>query len=186
MWTPVRLNNSKTFEYGFGWGFGRVNGHRIIEHGGAWQGFTSYIARYVDDQTTIIVLDNLAGGNAGRIAHQVAELYNPNLARKPIEDKEPQVTGLVRELLQKLTEGSADQNQFAAALKAEFFPARAERLSRLLKSLGTLNRFQLVERTDKDGDRAYGYELLFQNGQRVFRLTLSNENKITEIALSDF
>lgn len=90
MWTPVRLNNSKAADYGFGWSLGQVNGHRIIEHGGAWQGFTSYIARYVDDKITVIVLDNLAGGNAGKIARHVAALYNPELARSAIEDKEPQ------------------------------------------------------------------------------------------------
>src|SRR3989475_13312300 len=41
MWTPVKLNGGKTQDYGFGWGFGAVNGHHIIEHGGAWQGFKS-------------------------------------------------------------------------------------------------------------------------------------------------
>src|SRR6185295_17960560 len=110
MWTPVKLNNNKAADYGFGWSLGQVNGHRIIEHGGAWQGFTSYIARYVDDKITVIVLDNLAGGNAGKIAHHVAAIYNPELTRKAIEDKEPQVTAFARDLLEKLTEGTADPN----------------------------------------------------------------------------
>ena len=60
MWTPVILNDKKTADYGFGWSFSKINGHRAIEHGGAWQGFTSYILRYVDDKLTVIVLDNLA------------------------------------------------------------------------------------------------------------------------------
>src|SRR5215813_5643333 len=80
MWTPVKLNDGKTQQYGFGWGFGNARGHRIIEHGGAWQGFTTYIARYVDDKLTIIVLTNLAGANPGRIAHGVAGFYNAALA----------------------------------------------------------------------------------------------------------
>jgi hypothetical protein len=37
-----------------------------------WQGFTSYIGRYVDDKVTVIVLDNLTGGNAGKIGRHVA------------------------------------------------------------------------------------------------------------------
>jgi len=89
MWTPVKLNSGKTQQYGFGWGFGEVRGHKIIEHGGAWQGFTSHIARYVDDKLTIIVLVNRAGGNPGTIAHGIAGLINPELA--PPERKEARV-----------------------------------------------------------------------------------------------
>src|SRR5215813_9193372 len=89
MWTPVKLNDGKTQQYGFGWGFGNARGHRIIEHGGAWQGFTTYIARYVDDKLTIIVLTNLAGANPGKIAHGIAGLYNAELA--PIEHTVHQV-----------------------------------------------------------------------------------------------
>jgi len=185
MWTPVRLNNNRTADYGFGWSLGQVNGHRIIEHGGAWQGFTSYIARYVDDKITIIVLDNLAGGNAGKIARHVAAIYNPELARKAIEDKEPQVTALAKDLLGKLTEGAADSNLFTPEARTFFFPARAARVAGLLKSLGTLNKMQLVERTDKNEYRVYGYELSFQNGTRFFRLSLTKENKITELVLFD-
>jgi CubicO group peptidase (beta-lactamase class C family) len=89
MWTSVILNNGKTQQYGFGWGFNDVRGHKIIEHGGAWQGFTSHIARYVDDKLTIIVLVNRAGGNPGAIAHGIAGLIDPELA--PPERKEARV-----------------------------------------------------------------------------------------------
>ncbi len=89
MWTPVKLNNGKTKQYGFGWAFEDVRGHKIIEHGGAWQGFTSHIARYVDDKLTVIVLVNRAGANPGAIAHGIAGLYNPELA--PPERKEARV-----------------------------------------------------------------------------------------------
>jgi CubicO group peptidase (beta-lactamase class C family) len=185
MWTAVRLNNNKTTDYGFGWSLGLVNGHHIVEHGGAWQGFTSYIARYVDDKITVIVLDNLAGANAGKIARHVAAIYNPELARKAIEDKEPQVTAFARHLLEKLTQSTAEANLFTPDAHTEFFPARAERIARLLKSLGTLNKIQLVERSDKDEYRVYGYDLFFQNGRRYFRLSLTKENKIAEMLTQD-
>jgi len=89
IWTPVKLNDGKTRPYGFGWAFDDVRGHKLIEHGGAWQGFTSHIARYVDDKLTIIVMTNRAGANPGLIAHGVAGLYNPDLT--PVEHKEAQV-----------------------------------------------------------------------------------------------
>lgn len=87
MWTPVKLNNGKAQQYGFGWGFDEVRGHKIIEHGGAWQGFTSHISRYVDDKLTVIVLANLAGANPKTIATGIAGLYNSELtppARKEV------------------------------------------------------------------------------------------------------
>ncbi len=85
MWTPVRLNDGKAAEYGFGWEVTKVNGHRLIEHGGAWQGFTTQISRYVDDKFTVIVLTNLDSEHSrpDKIAHAVAALYIPALAPTP-------------------------------------------------------------------------------------------------------
>jgi CubicO group peptidase (beta-lactamase class C family) len=83
MWTPVKLNNGKTQAYGFGWSFGEIKGHKIIEHGGAWQGFTTFIARYVDDKLSVIVLTNLAGADPGKIAHGIAGFYNSELNPQP-------------------------------------------------------------------------------------------------------
>jgi CubicO group peptidase (beta-lactamase class C family) len=85
MWSAVRLSNGKTAPYGFGWDVTEVNGHRLIEHGGAWQGFTTQISRYVDDRFTVIVLTNLDSEHSqpDRIAHDVAALYNPALTPAP-------------------------------------------------------------------------------------------------------
>ncbi|HXU39930.1 MAG TPA: serine hydrolase [Blastocatellia bacterium] len=89
MWTPVKLNNGNTRPYGFGWAFGDVGGHKVIEHGGAWQGFTSHIARYVDERLTVIVLTNRAGANPGTIAHGIEALYNSEPI--PAKHKEAQL-----------------------------------------------------------------------------------------------
>jgi CubicO group peptidase (beta-lactamase class C family) len=79
MWTPVKLNDGKTFPYGFGWALGNVHGHRLIEHGGSWQGFKSQISRYVDDKLTVVVFANQARANPAKLAHGVAAIYNPEL-----------------------------------------------------------------------------------------------------------
>jgi CubicO group peptidase (beta-lactamase class C family) len=184
MWTPVRLNNNKTYPYGFGWGVTQINGHRLIEHGGAWQGFTTYIGRYVDDKVTVIALDNLAGANPGKIARHVAALYNADLGRRAIPDNEPQVTALVKDLLQQFREGTADENLFTREARADVFPARAERMARLLKFLGPVSKIELAERA-QEGERTYGYQLTFQNGTRFFRVTLTTDNKISDLAFID-
>jgi CubicO group peptidase (beta-lactamase class C family) len=77
MWTPAKLNNGKpnSDHYGFGWFIEEKHGRRVIAHGGAWQGFKTHIARYVDDKLTVVVLANLAEADPGKIADHVAELY---------------------------------------------------------------------------------------------------------------
>ena len=81
MWTPVKLNNGTTAPYGFGWGISKTDfGHRVLEHGGAWQGFASYIALYPDDRLSVAALCNRAGARAGYIAKSVAGFYVPALA----------------------------------------------------------------------------------------------------------
>jgi len=86
MWTPVTLNSGKTHPYGFGWFVVDVRGHRLIHHGGSWQGFHCDIQRYVDDKLTIIGFDNLTQSNLEKIIRGVAAIYNPEL--KPAPPKE--------------------------------------------------------------------------------------------------
>ena len=81
MWTPFVLNDDQPNKdgYGFGWFIGNTNGHRVIEHEGAWQGFNTNISRYVDDGLTVVVLTNLEGAHPDEITHHVAQLLIPTL-----------------------------------------------------------------------------------------------------------
>jgi CubicO group peptidase (beta-lactamase class C family) len=77
IWTPVKLNDGKTYPYGFGWDLAPKNGHRAVSHDGAWQGFTMSISRYVEDRLTVIVMTNLDENNARpeKIVEDVAAIY---------------------------------------------------------------------------------------------------------------
>jgi CubicO group peptidase (beta-lactamase class C family) len=77
MWTPVKFKNGQPNKdgYGFGWFISEKKGHRIIGHDGAWQGFKSAIARYVNDQLTVVALANLEQAKPEDIATHVAEMY---------------------------------------------------------------------------------------------------------------
>jgi CubicO group peptidase (beta-lactamase class C family) len=85
MWTPFRLNDGAPNKrgYGFGWVIGDVNGHRVIEHEGAWQGFTTNISRYTDDTLTVVVLTNQGAADPDVITHHVASLLIPALRPQP-------------------------------------------------------------------------------------------------------
>src|SRR5262249_40311225 len=159
MWSPVQLNDGKTFPYGFGWSLGEVRGHHIIEHGGAWQGFKSQIARYVDDKLTVVVFANLAQANPARIAHGVAAIYNPDLAPvppKPIEDKQPEVTTLARDILQKAAAGKLEPGPFAPENWAQTTRV-APQIAEFLKPYGPLSGLELIERSEQQGNQAYRY-----------------------------
>jgi CubicO group peptidase (beta-lactamase class C family) len=110
MWTPTRLNNGTTFPYGFGWFLGDQRGHTNIWHSGQWQGFSTYIGRYVDDRLTVVALCNLGSGNAGGIARAVAGLYQPALLpptlMRPRPDPDPQRTRRLLSFLADLGTGS--------------------------------------------------------------------------------
>jgi CubicO group peptidase (beta-lactamase class C family) len=60
--------------YGYGWVIARHAGHRIIEHSGGTYGFSSYLARYPDDQITVIVLSNLDITNPTSIGGALADI----------------------------------------------------------------------------------------------------------------
>ncbi len=187
MWTPVKLNNGKTYPYGFGWDVREVNGHKCIEHGGSWQGFTTYISRYIDDKLTVVVLTNLDSEHSrpAEIVHGVAGLYVPALTPpplpKPIEDKEPQVTSLFRDVLKEIGEGKADPAAFTDEARKQLFPDRIKSLQSNLEEFGLPKSVELLERKDDGGLRSYRYLLTFENGLVLFQvLKLTPEGKIAE------
>lgn len=77
MWTPVTLNNGNTYPYGFGWCVKTQAGYHIVEHDGAWQGFTMSIARFLDQGLTVVVMTNLDENNSNpaKIVADVAKIY---------------------------------------------------------------------------------------------------------------
>lgn len=91
MWTPVKTKDGKSHPYGFGWGLGKINGRLRQHHGGAWQGFSTFIDRYPDDQVTVIVLMNCApailpisyGARPGDLARGILQLTSPELVPQP-------------------------------------------------------------------------------------------------------
>lgn len=129
-WTPVRLTNGTTAPYGFAWETDSVNGHWVVEHSGAWQGFTTHIARYPDDHLGVVVLTNCACGDPTRVAHDLAALYLPVLRRAaepPLAVQDPAVASRVSRALGALRAGSPDTATFTAAALRRWSPeARAE------------------------------------------------------------
>jgi CubicO group peptidase (beta-lactamase class C family) len=183
MWTIAKLNNGQPNDsnYGFAWDINSINGHRLIEHGGAWQGFTTHIARYVDDKLTVVVLTNLDSEHSspGRIAHEVAGLYNPKLAPPaPIEDKEPQVTAFFQSVMQKIAAEKADPNDFAPEVRAQWFPDLVKGWAKHTTHLGPMKSAELLERKQDSDRRECTYRATFDSLKIVYCMTLNPNNQI--------
>jgi CubicO group peptidase (beta-lactamase class C family) len=73
--TPVRFDDGEKYGYGFGWRLGEHMGRRRVAHAGGWVGFSTFIARYVNDRFSVIVLTNLEDADAEALANAIAGIY---------------------------------------------------------------------------------------------------------------
>lgn len=77
--TPVRLNDGKTYAYGFGW-FVDSTG-LVLSHTGGWVGFLNEIIRDTGRRQTVIVLSSGTDGTVHRYVKAILAGKNPELPR---------------------------------------------------------------------------------------------------------
>jgi CubicO group peptidase (beta-lactamase class C family) len=73
--TPATLADERLSDYGFGWGLGTWQGHRMVAHSGGWVAFRTHIMRLPDVGFTVAVLTNGADGSPAAFATRIAALY---------------------------------------------------------------------------------------------------------------
>ncbi|WP_333820297.1 serine hydrolase [Ohtaekwangia sp.] len=75
--TSVVLNDGKTppGEYGYGWGIGDYRGEHVIQHSGGLHGFLSQLARYTEENLTVVMLTNVVPADAVMNPNTVAECF---------------------------------------------------------------------------------------------------------------
>jgi CubicO group peptidase (beta-lactamase class C family) len=194
MWTVAKLNSGQPNpgDYGFGWSIHKMNGHTLIEHGGAWQGFTCQIARYVDDKLTVVVLTNLdsAHSRPNKIAHDVAGLYVPALLpveAKPIEDREPETTAKVRSLLESIAAGNVDQARatFSAELAGKFSAEDLKAMGGAFQEFGRLLSLDLLERKSEGEKRTSRYRLKYEHQELMLTVQLAPDGRFSSVRFSE-
>jgi hypothetical protein len=181
-WTSAKLNDGTKTGYGLGWGVGVTNGHRNVGHGGAHMtGFTSNLVIYRDDHLAVVVLTNANYANPGRIAQQIAGTYIPALkpqTPKAIEDKEPKVTELLRDLSAQIREGKLKAEQFTPQLWAILSLALKD-LQEQSRQDGDLKSLELLARSEEKDERTYRYRMIMSNNTYLVRLTLEKDGKVS-------
>ena len=184
MWSPVKLNDGSIYPYGFGWRIDSIQGKKIIEHNGTWQGFESTIKRYPQEKIAVIVFANLRRANTDKIASRIMQLHQPELRSpklKPIKDNDPQVIALVKNFVVKLTDNKLTADLFTPEFGQRFIP-RSGMASAHLKSMGDFIGIELLERKDlPNQSRVHHYRLIFRNESEELLLTVTKDNKISAI-----
>lgn len=191
MWTPVELDGGTRKAYGFGWHTDEIHQRRVVYHGGAWQGFKSFIVRFPDDKLTIIFFANSWETKEFKLARGLTAIFYPEFAPpavQPIEDKEPQVTASLRRVLLQLARGTADPDLFTPEARANIFPDRAKQFGEKLNSLSLpvaiIYTNELIGHREENGLRVYRYAMT-DLGKTVFaNVALTKENKIASLQLS--
>lgn len=158
IWTVYPLKDGKpnSAGYGFAWFIGEQDGHKRIEHGGAWQGFTCDISRYPDDSLTVVVLTNLDADHADPdiIAHVVAGLVDPALAvpkLAAIADDQPELAVRLKKVLDEVVAGTDIRPETSPQLAGRLTPEVVKDMQRNLGKFwpgGTLTLVRREKRTE--------------------------------------
>jgi len=91
--TPAKLNNGREIPYGFGFRLKEIDGNeQVVYHNGLWNGFRTAFFRYVDDNSTVLVMDHSDCKAKHIIAKRIENVllaqklnYTQILAEKAIE-----------------------------------------------------------------------------------------------------
>jgi CubicO group peptidase (beta-lactamase class C family) len=186
MWKATALTGGTSAPYGFGWQIETVNGHRCIAHGGGIDGFSTFIARYVDDGLTVVVLTNSDHGDAGRLAQGIAGRVLPVLARKPeaaIADLDPQTTERLRRMILSTIKGDADLDLFSEPAK----PIRAAHIKEEQADMaqhGPLKTFHLLESRSIEQGSVRRYRAVFEKETLMMFFQLDNAGKINGMRIA--
>jgi CubicO group peptidase (beta-lactamase class C family) len=189
MWAPARLNDGSSSSYGFGWGLGGKSPHRFVNHsGGHMTGFSTHILRYLDDDLSVILLVNIGYANPGKMAQVIASLCLPALKPpepKAIEDKEPNVTDLLKEVEHAIRVRHLDKGSFTPEMFTIMEAALSD-TSQSLSAVGDLTATELLERKElSGGSTQYLYRMRFAKGTYTLTLTLSKDGKISGLKVED-
>ncbi|MBA2303813.1 MAG: serine hydrolase [Acidobacteria bacterium] len=186
VFSPVSLNSGKTFPYGFGWSVENFAGRPAQRHGGSWQGFKTHIARFPEDDLTIVVLANLAQADPEKISDGVAAIIDPKLTRpelKPLPSVDAAMEGRVRRLLADAVAGTLTAKEFAY-VRAGFFPEAAKAYASMLREAGELRSVTLLENRELGDDRVYTYDVSLAQRTLRLRLAVAPDGKLAAFNLS--
>ena len=163
MQEPVVMNSDRQFKYGLGWFADSVNGHRMVSHGGNIWGFTTSLARFPDDQLTVILLSNKDGESGDEIAKKIAEQYLPALVINPdapaVNDPNPTLTAALLQYANGDTTAISPTSEWQIFLST---PRGQSLISRFRDELGRdgIRALELIDQENHPNGTRYKYRAI--------------------------
>lgn len=151
MWTPARLGNGDMNGFAVGWAVREINGRAAVGHSGGPA--LSDILRFTMERTTFIVLTN-GQKLYPYLAQGVSELFYPPppvVMPTGIEDKRPDLSATLRQVLTDAAAGKVDETNFGAPARKDFVPAFKSFLLPFVSSLSPVEEFVLLTESPRDG-----------------------------------
>ena len=145
METEAQLKNGAGAGYDLGLSVGKLNGHRVLRHGGEVSGFTSTNIVLPDDGIAVTVLTNQDAINAaGQIGREIAEKLLTGNQPDPNAD-------LARKVLEALSHGQIDRSLFTENANAYFSDVALKDFASSLAPLGALESLAQTDTYERGG-----------------------------------
>ena len=170
MWTPQRLLNGESASFSMGWVVGSYRGQRTVGRSGGPA--LADILRFPDARLTVIVLANqqrlypwLAQGIADRL------ITFKTTEAEGIEDRDPETTRHLENVLQAAATGKADAAWFTPEAQERFLPAINNFLPLFFNGLEPVKSFVPIERKIEGDEVMLVYRAVY--GTKPIRWTFN-------------
>jgi CubicO group peptidase (beta-lactamase class C family) len=192
IWTAAQLREGATKDYGFGWHLGVYHGRRLVFHGGAWQGFKTFIIRFLDTELTIIVLANSWETRDFKFARALASAFYPAFALpdvKTIADLDPKTTSVIRRALMQVATRKLDEQLFTPGCRASMLGDEGKLIAQSLNAfslpVAIIHSSELIERKITNNGTLYRCLLTDIGSSVSLTIQLTTDNKIASIQMVD-
>lgn len=156
-----------------------------FSHNGRDDGFDATMVGYAEvGQGAVIMINaNEDSSMMSRILEVIAKEYHwleypIQPVYKPLPDKEPEVTALIKAFFQQAAEGKFVKEAFTPQLAERIAEGLKEDLKDYFHSMGKVQALVLVERKDEGSNRLYRYRLSYRGKSFLVLCAFNKENKI--------
>lgn len=116
IWSFPRSDTGHYLDYAYGWNNSTWLSHRRFDHSGSYRtGFHTFVARFPDDELSIVVLTNCDFSPVRDIVNMIARIYIKDVPDPALEsnrtDPDPQTTEHLISVMTEIVKGKLDPAQ---------------------------------------------------------------------------
>ncbi|MBT2134349.1 beta-lactamase family protein [Croceibacterium sp. LX-88] len=174
--SPVKMGPSEAL-YGFGVTIDRLDGQRIITHGGGINGFGGVLSWLPDSNLRIAVISNSEAMPTPIIQRRIIAALTSDEPPALRTTPQPGSEAALRKMITDIAAGTPDYSTMSQ-LGADVTRAMLPTLQQIYKDLGPLRSLTFMEVTLADFD---SYRAEFANGAAVYTIMLAPDGTIATV-----